>query len=129
MLRCSATRVAARVAARPHLRTPLRSLAGGPGYDLLPPPRTPERTAELEKLAEEHNGFLFGELPLKPGEVRVKEDWEAPWVYGMTFAFALYGVAYYFRPKHSLEEWARVEALKRMAAKANGEGEDDEDDE
>jgi len=24
--------------------------------------RTPERTAELEKLAEEHNGFLFGEL-------------------------------------------------------------------
>ena len=24
--------------------------------------RTPERTAELERLAEEHNGFLFGEL-------------------------------------------------------------------
>jgi hypothetical protein len=24
--------------------------------------RTPERTAELERLAEEHNGFLFGEV-------------------------------------------------------------------
>ena len=24
------------------------------------PERTPERTAELERLAEEHNGFLFG---------------------------------------------------------------------
>ena len=24
--------------------------------------RTPERTAELEALAEKHNGFLFGEL-------------------------------------------------------------------
>ena len=24
--------------------------------------RTPERTAELEKLAEQHNGFLFGEV-------------------------------------------------------------------
>ena len=24
--------------------------------------RTPERYAELEKLAEEHNGFLFGEV-------------------------------------------------------------------
>lgn len=26
------------------------------------PARTPERTAELERLAEEHNGFLFGEV-------------------------------------------------------------------
>lgn len=25
-------------------------------------PRTPERTAELECLADEHNGFLFGEI-------------------------------------------------------------------
>jgi hypothetical protein len=24
--------------------------------------RTPERTAELERLAEEHNGFMFGEV-------------------------------------------------------------------
>ena len=24
--------------------------------------RTPERTAELERLAEENNGFLFGEV-------------------------------------------------------------------
>tara|TARA_B100000524_G_scaffold123783_1_gene60892 strand:+ start:243 stop:428 length:186 start_codon:yes stop_codon:yes gene_type:complete len=28
----------------------------------VPPVRTPERTAELERLAEEHNGFLFGEV-------------------------------------------------------------------
>ena len=28
--------------------------------------RTPERTAELERLAEEHNGFLFGEVVRAP---------------------------------------------------------------
>jgi len=28
--------------------------------------RTPEREAELQKLAEEHNGFLFGELVRAP---------------------------------------------------------------
>ena len=80
----SLTRLAA-----PALRQHSRCLAAGAtevipkrpriaGGNIPPPPesidmnlgRTPERTAELERLAEEHNGFLFGELPLKPGESR-----------------------------------------------------------
>ena len=39
----------------------------------------------------------------------------------MYFFFPLiYGTAYYFRPEHSIQEWAKQEALKREAA-------DDED--
>eukprot|EP00966_Prymnesium_polylepis_P012890 296695-Prymnesium_polylepis.1 len=60
------SKVAPRVAtaSRPSVRAALvgqqRTLAG-PVVDIFPP-RTPERTAELERLAEEHNGFLFGEV-------------------------------------------------------------------
>ena len=61
LLRAAAPRLAAATSAR--------GLAG-PSSDAPPAPvpeeflkgRTPERYAELEKLAEEHNGFLFGEV-------------------------------------------------------------------
>ena len=63
-------RLAARSVAAPVLRrgaalAPLQRRAMGAvansGVDMNLG-RTPERTAELERLAEEHNGFLFGEL-------------------------------------------------------------------
>jgi hypothetical protein len=59
--------------------------------------RTPERTAELERLAEEHNGFLFGEVPLPEGQSRQWEDWE--WIYYplMTSATLIYAVAFFYR--------------------------------
>jgi hypothetical protein len=34
----------------------------------------------------------------------------------MCSAACLYFVAYYFRPYHSMDEWARARALERMAA-------------
>jgi len=34
----------------------------------------------------------------------------------MFSAAGLYFVAYYFRPYHSMDEWARARALERMAA-------------
>ena len=59
--------------------------------------RTPERTAELERLAEEHNGFLFGELPPKEGESRQWEDWEYIYYPLMTSAFLIYATAFVYR--------------------------------
>ena len=56
-----------------------------------------ERTAELERLAEEHNGFLFGEVPLPEGQSRQWQDWEYSYTPLMLSAFAIYGVAYYYR--------------------------------
>ena len=78
--------------------------------------RTPDRTAELERLAEEHNGFLFGELPPREGERRQWEDWEYSFVPLMSSAFIIYGLAYYFRPQKNIAAWARQEALSRSAA-------------
>ena len=42
--------------------------------------RTPERTAELEKLAEEHNGFLFGEIVRWPGAPLLRRACERSWL-------------------------------------------------
>ena len=66
-------------------------------------------------------------LPQPPaeGESRQWEDWEYTWVPMMWSAGILYATAYYFRPYHSMDEWARARALERMAAK-EGEGEDEE---
>ena len=59
--------------------------------------RTPERTAELERLAEEHNGFLFGEVPPPEGQSRQWEDWEYSYTPMMCSAFLIYGLAFYYR--------------------------------
>ncbi len=66
-LRCLSRSAAARslpqlrAAALPALAPARRGLASSaPAVDASG--RTPERTAELERLAEQHNGFLFGEL-------------------------------------------------------------------
>ena len=58
MLRLAARAAApVRAAARPQLRALGTSVSVDKDLG-----RTPERTAELERLAEEHNGFLFGEV-------------------------------------------------------------------
>ena len=44
------------------------------------------------------------------------EDWENSWTPLMCSAAALYFVAYYFRPYHSMDEWARARAIERMNA-------------
>ena len=96
LLRAAAPRLAAATSAR--------GLAG-PSTDAPPAPvpeeflkgRTPERYAELEKLAEEHNGFLFGEVPLPEGQSRQWQDWEYSYTPLMLSAFAIYGIAYYYR--------------------------------
>mmetsp|Transcript_19326 Transcript_19326/g.32804 ORF Transcript_19326/g.32804 Transcript_19326/m.32804 type:complete len:123 (-) Transcript_19326:536-904(-) len=87
--------------------------------------RSAERTAELERLAAEHNGFLFGELPLPAGQKRVWETWEYIYYPMMGGAFVLYGLIFYFKPHDSIQEWARTEALSRMVAKADGAEEEE----
>ena len=63
MLRSVASRTARRLPL-PRVAPALARFASETPAIMLDPNRgrTPERTAELEKLAEEHNGFLFGEL-------------------------------------------------------------------
>ena len=63
--------------------------------------------------------------PLADGQSRQWEDWEYTWVPMMTSAAVLYFIAYYFRPYHSMDEWARARALERMAA-LEGDTEDAE---
>ena len=65
--------------------------------------------------------------PLPEGQRREWEDWEYSWMTMMPLGFVLYGIAYYNRPYHSIDEWARARALERMAAKeAAGDAEDEE---
>ena len=63
--------------------------------------------------------------PLADGQSRQWGDWEYTWVPMMTSAAVLYFIAYYFRPYHSMDEWARARALERMAA-LEGDTEDAE---
>ena len=61
MLRLAAAR--SRAIAAPLLRGQTRNLGAPVSADFDKNlGRTPERTAELERLAEEHNGFMFGEI-------------------------------------------------------------------
>ena len=59
---------------------------------------------------------LCGAQPLEEGQSRQWEDWEYTWTPMMLSALGLYLVAYYYRPYHSMDEWARARALERMAA-------------
>jgi hypothetical protein len=93
-------RVAQRVAAARSVPTLARPALARGMADVAAPDtsgRTPERTAELERLAEEHNGFLFGEVPLPEGQSRQWQDWEYSYVPLMLSAWVIYGVAYYYR--------------------------------
>ena len=48
--------------------------------------------------------------PLPEGQRREWEDWEYSWMTMMPLGFVLYGIAYYNRPYHSIDEWARARA-------------------
>eukprot|EP00123_Amoebidium_parasiticum_P000729 comp11613_c0_seq1/m.6103 comp11613_c0_seq1/g.6103 ORF comp11613_c0_seq1/g.6103 comp11613_c0_seq1/m.6103 type:complete len:101 (-) comp11613_c0_seq1:51-353(-) len=72
----------------------------------------------LPKPPHYQNGFLFNEKPLKAGEKRQWEAWEAIWVFGMFGAMAYSVVGTNLRPDTSLSLWAREE-LKRRAAAAS----------
>jgi hypothetical protein len=61
----------------------------------------------------EPGGYLFGEKPT-PGVKRVKEDWERPWIYGMTGSLLLVAVGLYYKPHNNVSEWAYNEARLRL---------------
>ncbi|EDO36230.1 predicted protein [Nematostella vectensis] len=69
----------------------------------------------LSKEREPPNGFLFNEKPLRPGEKRQWEDWEAIWYRWWVIMIVGGGVLFYFKPDTSPNTWARQEALKRLA--------------
>ncbi|KAJ1616723.1 ESSS subunit of NADH:ubiquinone oxidoreductase-domain-containing protein [Pavlovales sp. CCMP2436] len=72
--------------------------------------------AELMQMAEDKNGFLFGEVPPPPGQSRKWEDWEFPWYFGMggCLLYAAIGLAY--KPDCKIQTWARGEAIRRKNA-------------
>ncbi|KAJ9088894.1 hypothetical protein DSO57_1018591 [Entomophthora muscae] len=47
------------------------------------------RASDGEQPYKEPGGWLFGEKPLKPGEKRVREDWETAWHWGWGLFFFL----------------------------------------
>ena len=67
------------------------------------------------KHREPPNGFLFNRKPLKPGEKRVREEWELIWYTGWGVSLAVLAVGFYFRPNNGLLDWARQEAEIRLA--------------
>jgi len=72
--------------------------------------------AELEVMAEQNNGFLFGEIPPPPGQSRKWEDWEGLWYGGMVVAGVFLAGGLYFKPDSTVQTWARWEALRRKRA-------------
>ncbi|EGG11169.1 uncharacterized protein MELLADRAFT_92376 [Melampsora larici-populina 98AG31] len=62
------------------------------------------------------SGWLFGEKPLKPGEKRVREDWELTWYIGFWGTTALGILMHIYKPDRSITTWARQEAEKRSEA-------------
>ncbi|RKP04660.1 ESSS subunit of NADH:ubiquinone oxidoreductase-domain-containing protein [Thamnocephalis sphaerospora] len=61
----------------------------------------------------EPGGYLFGEKPT-PGVKRVKEDWERPYLWGMTAAFLITAVGLYYKPSNNISDWAYREAQLRL---------------
>ncbi|OAV94489.1 hypothetical protein PTTG_03040 [Puccinia triticina 1-1 BBBD Race 1] len=60
------------------------------------------------------SGWLFGEKPLKPGQKRVREDWELIWYigfWGTTFVGIIMQI---YKPDRSITTWARHEAEQKM---------------
>ncbi|KAI8642154.1 ESSS subunit of NADH:ubiquinone oxidoreductase-domain-containing protein [Parasitella parasitica] len=59
----------------------------------------------------EPGGYLFNE------KVRVKEDWESIYYYGMGGGFLAMAVALYYKPDTSVVTWAKKEAEKSLKEK------------
>ncbi|KAK5652784.1 hypothetical protein OQA88_9640 [Cercophora sp. LCS_1] len=88
------TATAAMQMQRTFATTPRRAGGGAPHYD---PP----------------TGWLFG---VKPGEKYEKEGWENIFYYGFCGSFAVFAVAYAFKPDTSIQTWALEEARRRLEA-------------
>ena len=48
--------------------------------------------------------------------MRAKEDWEYIYPPMMALGFVLFGIIYTYRPHYNMNEWARIEALKRLSS-------------
>jgi hypothetical protein len=59
-------------------------------------------------------GRLFGEPARRPGEKRVREDWELIWYWGFGGAFVLAAVGLATKPDTTPSAWARRELLERQ---------------
>ncbi|GAA5798212.1 ESSS subunit of NADH:ubiquinone oxidoreductase [Helicostylum pulchrum] len=59
----------------------------------------------------EPGGYLFSE------KVRVKEDWENIYYFGMGGGFLAMAVALYYKPDTSVVSWAKKEAEKSLKEK------------
>ncbi|KAJ9090277.1 hypothetical protein DSO57_1004184 [Entomophthora muscae] len=75
------------------------------------------RASDGEQPYKEPGGWLFGEKPLKPGEKRVREDWETAWHWGWGLFFFLGYMGNRYKPDTSLSTWAYHEAKMRMEAR------------
>eukprot|EP00112_Aurelia_sp_Birch-Aquarium-sp1_P012454 Seg2619.4 transcript_id=Seg2619.4/GoldUCD/mRNA.D3Y31 product="hypothetical protein" protein_id=Seg2619.4/GoldUCD/D3Y31 len=80
----------------------------------LPIITTTRNDGIFTKYREPPNGFLFNEKPLKPGEKRVWEDWEAIWYVGWGVSVLIVALAFMFKPDTSPVAAAREEAMKRI---------------
>ncbi|PLW05112.1 hypothetical protein PCANC_03043 [Puccinia coronata f. sp. avenae] len=60
------------------------------------------------------SGWLFGEKPLKPGQKRVREDWELIWYIGFWGTTVVGIIMQVYKPDRSIQTWARHEAEQKM---------------
>merc|ERR1719154_105687 len=93
-----------------------QSLArNAPLRPLLPAVAIKRCDSIFTKYREPPNGFLFNEKPLKPGEKREWEEWEAIWYvgWGVAAVLAVFGVIY--KPEPAYFEDAKQEAARRIA--------------
>jgi len=84
------------------------------GNRLFPSVAARRNDSIFTKYREPPNGFLFNEKPLKPGEKRQWEDWEAIWYIGWGVTFTLFAIGAIYRPEPELLKEARAEAEQRL---------------
>jgi len=81
----------------------------------LPTITTVRRDSIFTKYREPPNGFLFNEKPLKPGEKRQWEDWEAITYVGIGVSVLLIAIIKIYKPDIGYEKEAEREAIRRIA--------------
>jgi len=115
-MRGSLARVFTATAARGVQRQQARRMGAGPpgGY-----------WADGQQPEGHRNGNLFGETPPPPGQSRIWEDWEIPWYTACFLAPTILIVGLYNKPNTNLTDWAREEAIARLAVKEAALGEED----
>lgn len=93
-------------------RTPfVRAYASGHG----PSYNEPSGASKLTRISVWRKGTTCANpQPPAPGTKRVKDSWEDLWYYGFYGSIIAAGVLYYFKPDHSVRDWARPEAEKRL---------------